>query len=1057
MYAKFGLPIMAQEVFDKLVHRDVVIWTALIACLTEAEYAEKAIKCFERMKLEGISPDFKAFTSVLRACGKSRDIIKGHEVHVKVCEVGGSEGNVFIGSTLVDMYAKCGTLTYAHEVFDKLMVRNDVSWTTLIKGYIEVGFFEDAMNCFEQMQLEGVCPDSITFICILNSCSKIGRLQFRNDHRLGCALVEMYGRIGALQKAHEVFEYILVKDIDAWNALIAAYGTHGCVDDTVRCFKEMEAEGISPNLATYVSLSKAYIATEDINKATEVLAEIQVEDLSEVDAITGSSLIDAYAKCGLMEKATKVFDKLPSRNIVTWNTLITACVENGCNKEALCYFDQMQCEGVFPDAITFICCLKACGNLVLPNRVNELYSQIKRLGLLDRDQALKEGAQQAFGGGGIQCGKRPGREEFLIPWDSRERGGDIGVCHIRGIGGVSWLVMLEGIHQEGCALSCGGSRRASAGVLAERGRGRGTNPSSRRELLGIRPSEIQQQLGESIHLEEEQRRLCEHVCGSKEMTDTKVATNQADRCLSSLYVEVDKGGVTSSTDTARASESKDTGSHDRDLIELVKSLECQVNWLHVERDNERIKIEKLEENQVKMAEVLGIWEKQVRILKNENKEWKRVNKSWRQDLLKLESENVVWDLRSGLMVADCFGVAIEEELSRDEDGLMRRVEGMEHEIEKVQSIIRRYSDQAGFIEEGLEIYVEICRWDLHQNVYIGSSLIDLYTKFGLLIKAREVFDGLLNQDVVSWTALIGGLSEKGICDEALEFFHMMQFQGVFPDAVSWNVVTSAFVEQEESDRAHIYFKQMQEQGLMPTIPTFLSMIKACGSTASLDTGRRFHSQLKNIEWEDNEAMLMAALIDMYGKCGYMAGAQQLFNDSPSEDGVIWNALISGYTGLGQDQLAFYSLKEMMNSKITKPDESTFVIAITMCTHVGSVESGLQFFESVSKDYNIQPTMKHYNCLLDLLGRAGRIHEAVLTIGMIPFEVDTVIWSTILSACYKWGNIDLGKHAFQHAMRNDELAATFILIIRSKISHQDGRPPPLGTTPVMLIRRRSMAH
>ncbi|KAH7421162.1 hypothetical protein KP509_13G043200 [Ceratopteris richardii] len=190
------------------------------------------------------------------------------------------------------------------------------------------------------------------------------------------------------------------------------------------------------------------------------------------------------------------------------------------------------------------------------------------------------------------------------------------------------------------------------------------------------------------------KRLCEHVCGSKEMTGIKVATNQADRCLSSLYVEVDKGGVTSSTDTARASESKDTGSHDRDLVELVKSLECQVDWLHVERDNERIKIEKLEENQVKMAEILGTWEKQVRVLKNENKERKRVNKSWRKDRVLPESENVVWDLRSGLMVADCFGVAIGEELSRDEDDLMRRVERMEHEIEKVQSIIRRYSDQS---------------------------------------------------------------------------------------------------------------------------------------------------------------------------------------------------------------------------------------------------------------------------------------------------------------------------------------------------------------------------
>ncbi|KAH7414752.1 hypothetical protein KP509_14G008900 [Ceratopteris richardii] len=413
MYGRIGALQKAHEVFEYILVKDIDAWNALIAAYGTHGCVDDTVRCFKEMEAEGISPNLATYVSLSKAYIATEDINKATEVLAEIQVEDLSEVDAITGSSLIDAYAKCGLMEKATKVFDKLPSRNIVTWNTLITACVGNGCNKEALCYFDQMQCEGVFPDAVTFICCLKACGnlvlpnrvnelysqikrlglldrdqleEIGRLQFRNDHRLGCALVEMYGRIGALQKAHEVFEYILVKDIDAWNALIAAYGTHGCVDDTVRCFKEMEAEGISPNLATYVSLSKAYIATEDINKATEILAEIQVEDLSEVDAITGSSLIDAYAKCGLMEKATKVFDKLPSQNIVTWNTLITACVGNGCNKEALCYFDQMQCEGVFPDAVTFICCLKACGNLVLPNRVNELYSQIKRLGLLDRDQ-----------------------------------------------------------------------------------------------------------------------------------------------------------------------------------------------------------------------------------------------------------------------------------------------------------------------------------------------------------------------------------------------------------------------------------------------------------------------------------------------------------------------------------------------------------------------------------------------------------------------------------------------------------------------------------------------
>ena len=224
MYAKCGLLTKAQKVFDRIPVRDVVSWTSIIAGYTDHGHGEEAINAFELMYMEGVCPDVVTFLCVLKACGHIRDMVKGEEVHAKIESRGFLDINIIVGNTLVDMYVKCGSLTRAQEVFDGLHDRNLVSWNALISGHAELGKAEEAIKCFERMQLDGVSPDGITFVCILKACSSLGATSkgieihveierqglIERDILVGSTLVDMYARCGSLVKAHQVFDKLPV-------------------------------------------------------------------------------------------------------------------------------------------------------------------------------------------------------------------------------------------------------------------------------------------------------------------------------------------------------------------------------------------------------------------------------------------------------------------------------------------------------------------------------------------------------------------------------------------------------------------------------------------------------------------------------------------------------------------------------------------------------------------------------------------------------------------------------------------------------------------------------
>ena len=165
MYAKFGRMVEAQEIFDCMLFHDEVSWTALISGYTDQGLGQDALTCYEKMVMTGRSCDAIMLSSVAKACTCIGDIDEGRKVHTEIILKGFEEVS-YAGNSLIDMYSTCGSLKEACFVFENLPNRNVVAWTTLIGGYAQHGWYQEALSCLEKMSLEGVVPNVISFVSV---------------------------------------------------------------------------------------------------------------------------------------------------------------------------------------------------------------------------------------------------------------------------------------------------------------------------------------------------------------------------------------------------------------------------------------------------------------------------------------------------------------------------------------------------------------------------------------------------------------------------------------------------------------------------------------------------------------------------------------------------------------------------------------------------------------------------------------------------------------------------------------------------------------------------
>eukprot|EP01018_Ginkgo_biloba_P026305 Gb_39298 [translate_table: standard] len=301
MYDKCGSIESAHHVFDRMPRRNVVSWTAMIAAYASHGYGKEALSLFSQMETARTQPNHFTFASILPACADMAALEHGKEIHENII-CSGFQSDVFVGSALVDMYIKCGSIDEASKVFNKMPERNAFSWTAMVAGYSQNGQVDDAFKLFHKM------PE---------------------------------------------------RDAVSWTAMIAGYAYNGHFNEALMVFQQMLVTCVKPNPVTFVSVLPACANLAALEHGKEVHKDL-IRNGFQFDILLGNALVDMYAKCGSIEDARKVFDEMHERVVVTWNSMIVGYAMHGFGEEALQVFQQMQYSGMKPNHVTFVGLLSAC-------------------------------------------------------------------------------------------------------------------------------------------------------------------------------------------------------------------------------------------------------------------------------------------------------------------------------------------------------------------------------------------------------------------------------------------------------------------------------------------------------------------------------------------------------------------------------------------------------------------------------------------------------------------------------------------------------------------------
>ncbi|CAN5975486.1 unnamed protein product [Sphagnum jensenii] len=341
------------------------------------------------------------------------------------------------------------------------------------------------------------------------------------------------------------------------------------------------------------------------------------------------------------------------------------------------------------------------------------------------------------------------------------------------------------------------------------------------------------------------------------------------------------------------------------------------------------------------------------------------------------------------------------------------------------SLVHMYV-KCGCMEDAMRVFSQmpsrdVVSWTVMIFGHIRwNSLIDMYGKCGSMEDARRVFNEMPSRNVVSWTTIIFGYVKSGQGQKALELFQQMQQE------VSWTVMMLGHVKCGQGQKALGLFRQMQQEGVLPNAVTFMVVLNACASVVALEEGRRVHEQIIQSSCE-SDVFVGNSLIDMYAKCGSMEDAWRVFNTMPSRDVVSWNAMLGGFAlhGHGEEALAHF---ERMCEEGIEVDNVTFVCLLSACSHAGLLCEGQRSFGSMSTVHKISAKLEHYTCMVDLLGRAGHLHEAEDMIKVMPCKPDVAVWMALLGACRIHGNVEMGERIAKHILEVDPgNAAGYVLL------------------------------
>lgn len=709
-------------------------------------------------------------------------------------------------------------------------------------------------------------PDVDSIGLILQSCGSNRDLELgkkihkfiSSDQRLSThvvlttRLMTMYAMCGSVSESRSVFDSLDERNLFQWNAMISSYTRNDCFDEAIDVFLNLLSEtDLQPDDFTFPCIIKSCGLISDLGFGQQVHGMGLKLGLGSTDTFVCNALMYMYGKCRLVGGALKVFDRMPQRNLVTWNTMLGVFSENKLSNKVIDLFVEMLdigCkEEIRPDEATLVTVLPVCSAEGWIEIGKSIHGLATKLGL-DSHVRVNNALMDMYS----KCGFLLEAEHLFFSEDRLNRSL------------VTWNAMIGGYARNGDISSSFNLLRSM----------NSTNNLKANEItiLNILPVCL-----EPTELNKLKEMHCFLI--RNKLQDTHELVINA---LVSAYAK-------------------------------CGSLEYAVRVF----DSSHIQTVNL---------------------------WNALIGGFAQNG---DPENAV----------QFFFAMKADEFEPDWYTIGSLLSACAH----LKNLCHCKSIHGYVIRNGLE-----------RDSFITISLLYAYIQCGMVSTARNLFDLMKEPDMVAWNAMLTGYAQNESPFNSLDLFRKMQ---LYHDTKPSTVAT-------------------------------VSTLMACTDLCIPRLGRELHGfALRNGYTDD--AFIGSSIIDMYAKCGLVEESRSFFDRIRQKDLVHWTVMLTGYgvNGFGKEAVELY--KEMQREGL-KPDEYTCIGLLMACGHSGMVEEGLNYFEEMKNIHGLEPKLEHYACVVDMLGRAGRLNDAAKLLVEMPEKPDGKLLSSLLGACKIHGDLSLGE-------------------------------------------------
>lgn len=798
-------------------------------------------------------PSLPDIIYALQECRKSKDLQHGKRVHVHLCHYG-LEAHASFGNYLVPMLSECGGFENAKNAFNKLVYRNEHTWSSLMRSYLDCGEPEHALSLYRKMQDDCIYPTEYTFVPLLQSCSRLkcdtkGKelhseiiwRGFENDLVLGNTLVDMYGKCCMFSEAHKVFDHLPYRDVISWNILVAGYAEQGLSEEVHTLYKQMLVEGLQPDACTFVCILNACSNNRAMNTGQVIHAEIIKEGYDESTPVA-SKLVDFYAQCGLLEESQEVFDQVPTKDVVVWTALISGYAEYGPADKALSCYQNMQLDGVNPDNVTFVCILKTCESTGDIDKGHEIHTQIVK----------QEGTSDPFLGNTLVCMyARCGRladscieferlqDRNVVSWTALIAG--YAEC---GLGKEALecfeAMYLEGVPPNAATFTCIMQVFCNRGTISN---GHMLHVEIMKKGFDADPSVCNILLTLYINfslLQEAQ--VVFDTCGTRDVSSWNLLIagyaahglgEEISVCLERMQTEdLSPNAATYSCCLKYCVSAQHINMGSVFHVEVAKKgleREPKIGSALMELYAKCTSLAELEDLFCKLSEHdVIMWNILIQAYAEHG--------YYEEALSCLElmyMESVVPNVVSWNIIILGF-VELGQSIKSLELYSQMQAQGLSPDGVMLVSIVKACSEIAT-LELGKRVHALSCQVNQLENVELHNTLIDMYSKCGSMSLAQEVFDSRASKDLVSWNALLAGYARHGASELVFHYFDKMREQDVQPDEITFLSVLTACSHAGLLNRGQICLEAMtMECGLFATVKHYTSIIDHYGRAGHVD-------------------------------------------------------------------------------------------------------------------------------------------------------------------------------------------------------------------------------